>query len=247
MNNPSRATLRALDVFEKFAATGTPQSLSELARLVGIPVSTCHGLAKTLLERGYLYSIGSPRRLYPTKRLYGVAQRISDQDPIIEFVAPKLAGLRDATEETVILGKRQGNEVVYLEVLEGLNVIRYSARPGDLKPLHSSAIGKLILGELPEDKLEALLKRLKLERITENTIVDRDELVAELGKSKSRGYYLTEGENVSEVMAIAVPVQLSGETFGIAVAGPVARMKKGFEAHLAALVSCGKSIEAAFA
>jgi len=246
MNKSSRATLRALDVFESYAAIGAPQSLSELARLIGIPVSTCHGLARTLQDRGYLYSIGSPRRLYPTKRLLGVAQRISDQDPVIEFVAPSLMRLRDAIEETVILGKRQGEEVVYLEVLEGLNVIGYSARPGDLKPLHSSAIGKLVLGEMSREQFDAALKRIPLKRVTENTIASREELHLELERSRARGYYMTRGENVSDVMALAVPIRLSGETFGIAVAGPLPRMERNLESHLAALSSCSETIEAAF-
>lgn len=36
-----------------------------------------------------------------------------------------------ASAETTILGKRQGQRVVYLQLLEGPHPIRYSARPGE--------------------------------------------------------------------------------------------------------------------
>jgi len=245
-NNSSRAAIRTMDLFEIFATTGTPQSLSDLARLIDVPVSTCHGLVKTLQAKGYLYSIGSPRRLYPTKRLFGIAKSIADQDAVVEYITPYLTTLRDTTGETIILGKRQDHEIVYLEVAEGVNVIRYSARPGDLKPLHSSAIGKLILGNLSEGELCELLKKLALAQITENTITDHDCLLAELSTSRKQGYYITRGENVSEVVAVSAPVQLSGETFGIAVAGPEGRMSKALDTNRDALISCCAEIEAAF-
>jgi DNA-binding IclR family transcriptional regulator len=245
-NISSRTAIRTLDLFEMFATTGTPHSLSDLARRIDVPVSTCHGLVKTLQAKGYLYSIGNPRRLYPTKRLFDIAKSIADQDAIVEYVTPSLATLRDATGETIILGKRQEHETVYLEVVESMSVIRYSARPGDLKPLHSSAIGKLILGNLSEGELSELLTKLSLTQITENTITDHDCLLAELSESRKQGYYITRGENVSEVIAMAAPVRLSGETFGIAVAGPEGRMSKALDTNRKALISCCREIEAAF-
>ena len=108
----------------------------------------------------------------PTKRLLAVAQEIASNDPVLERIDPVLRTLRDSSAETVILGKRQGNTVTYLDVLEGRHTIRYAAAPGDSKPLHSSAIGKAMLGTLPAKELAALLKRLALPAITPNTVTN---------------------------------------------------------------------------
>jgi DNA-binding IclR family transcriptional regulator len=234
-----------LDLFETFAATGKPQNLSGLAALIDMPVSTCHGLVKTLQARGYLYSLGSPKRLYPTKRLLNIAERIAMQDPIVEYVGPALTVLRDTTGETAVLAKAQGDEVVYLEVIEGLHVIRYSARPGEFRPLHTSSTGKLVLGELPKDGARKAVARLHLEKITKNTVTDPDALLAEVAESRKRGYYVAKGEFVADVMGIAVPVKLSGDTFGIGLVGPVSRMQKKFESNLSALIACQEAVEGA--
>ena len=75
---------------------------------------------------------------------------------------PLLEKLRDESQETVIFGKRQADAVVYLQVVPGPHSIRYSASPGEIKPLHSSAIGKSILGSLKDGELRKLLEELPL-------------------------------------------------------------------------------------
>ena len=54
---------RTLEVFELFAQERQPLSLSDIARLLQIPISSCHDLVRTLQARGYLYELG-PRAGY---------------------------------------------------------------------------------------------------------------------------------------------------------------------------------------
>ena len=219
-----KSASRALDVFEAFGLCQRPLSPSEIAEAIDAPASSCHGLIRTLESRGYLYEAGR-RLMYPTRRLYDVARTILAHDPVIERVEPELTRLRDATRETVILGKRQDDGVVYLDVLEGLHTIRYSAGPGEIKPLHSSAIGKAMLGALPNDEMDRLLQRLDLPRVTEHTLTTVSRLTKDIAASRQRGYFVTRGENVSDVMAVAASLMLNDEPYGIAIAGPIHRME----------------------
>ena len=52
---------RTLDVFEAFAEAKRPLSLSEIARMIDSPVSSCHGL-RTLQKSGYMYALDVRRR-----------------------------------------------------------------------------------------------------------------------------------------------------------------------------------------
>jgi IclR family transcriptional regulator, acetate operon repressor len=226
---------RTLDVFEAFAAIGEPLSLTELAARIDAPLSSCHALVKTLQARGYLYPIEQRRSFYPSRRLYDVASEIARRDPLLQQILPVMTALRDATGETVIAGKRQGNEVVYLLVVEGTHIIRYREHPGSKKPLHSSAIGKAVLGSLDERALGTLLRTLRLPRMTEGTIVDVEALRADLRQSVERGYFRTRGENVAEVEAVALPFRLSGELIALAIAGPIERMRTREAAYVEAL------------
>ena len=153
---------RVIDIFEAFQHSLAPLSLTELAEAVDMPKSTCHAIVGTLTARGYLYSLSRPRALYPTRRMFDVMRDIAAKDPLVERATPVLERLRDATRETIILGKRQGDSVIYLQVVEGLHSIRYSAKPGEFKPLHSSSIGKAFLGTLKERELRAWLEDQQL-------------------------------------------------------------------------------------
>ncbi|MDP6390342.1 MAG: IclR family transcriptional regulator [Alphaproteobacteria bacterium] len=224
MKTSVKSADRALDVFEAFSLRQRPLSLTQIAEAIGAPASSCHGLIRTLESRGYLCSAGR-RLLYPTRRLYEVARAILAHDPVLERAEPELARLRDATRETVILGKRQDDGVVYLAVHEGLHTIRYSAGPGEVKPLHSSAIGKAMLGSLPEAELDGVLRHLELPRVTENTLTTVTRLAGDIAIGRERGYFVTRGENVADVMAVATSLVLNDEPYGIAIAGPIQRME----------------------
>ena len=234
---------RALDVFEVFASVREPMSLTELSARIEAPLSTCHNLVRVLQSRGYVYVLDQPRRFYPSKRIFDIASAIATHDPIVQRLLPILTSLRDVTGETVIVGKRQGDEIIYLEVIEGTHVIRYREEPGSRKPLHSSAIGKAILGSLDEGTLTDFLQGRKLAQKTERTIVEVDVLLQDLSVSRKRGYYMTVGENVSEVEAIAIATRFVGQTLAIALAGPIARMQEHQAARIEALRACQVEIE----
>lgn len=216
---------RMIDIFEAFQASQRPLSLTDLSEVVGIPKSTCHAIVSTLMARGYLYTLSRPRALYPTKRMYDVMRDVFAKDPFIEHVTPVLERLRDATRETVILGKRQGDSVIYLQVIDGLHAIRYSAKPGEFKPLHSSSIGKALLGSLKEPELRAWLEGRQLAPITPATKTGHEALIQDVLESRKIGYFVTRGENVSDVWAVAAFLTLNNETLAVAVAGPRHRIE----------------------
>jgi IclR family acetate operon transcriptional repressor len=242
MNAGVKTAERTLDIFEAFSRVRKPLSLSHLSQLIGAPVSSCHALVQTLRASGYLYAFDKNRCVYPTRKILKFAEIIARHDPLVEMMMPALCQLRDDTKETVILGKRQNKAVVYLEVIEGRHTVRYTALPGEYKPLHSSAIGKVLLGVLDDQALESLLSSITLTGITDKTITDLNQLHADLRASVERGYFVTRGENVEDVMAIAIPVTINHETMGLAIAGPIHRMGANLDPYLAYLKNAERSL-----
>lgn len=234
---PSRSALRAFDVLDAFRTAGRPLSLSEIAQMADIPLSTCHSVVRALEQYGILYFL-SNRESYPTRWLWDVAREINANDPIAARCLPALTALRDATRETVILGTRQDDRVLYLMVIESDQTIRYSSRAGDFKPLHSSAIGKVMLMTMPDAQREQWLSGHALDQATPATIIDAQRLRVDLQASAQRGYALTRGENVADVMAIAAALTWGPTTLGVAVAGPLHRMEQNEDTISQQLLSC---------
>jgi IclR family acetate operon transcriptional repressor len=219
---------RTLDIFEAFAAKQEPLTLSDLARHIKSPISSCHGVIRTLKARGYVYLLDK-RRYYPTRKLLDLGSRISPHDPVMERLLPHLETLRARTDETVMIGKREGDEIIYVVTIESVQTIRYTLHAGDRRPVHASAIGKALLGLLPDEQLAEELRRLKLKRFTEATL-SADGLFADVRKSRRRGYFVTRGEFDSGGMGVARAFAVESEAFAVGVAGPLSRMKAKLEA-----------------
>jgi IclR family transcriptional regulator, acetate operon repressor len=168
---------RALSIFEAFKLAERPLTLSELAETAGLPVSTCHGIVRTQMQRGYLYLSSRSRDLYPTRRLGDMAARIGTHEPYLERLEARLEALREQTRETAIAGKRQHDQITYLSVLEGPQTIRYSAAAGSIKPLHSTSIGKALLSALDDDSVRRWADTQALPAVTANTLTDPDALI----------------------------------------------------------------------
>ncbi len=222
---------RTLELFELFAREQRPLSLTDISRSLSAPVSSSFNLVRALESRGYLYGANARKGIYPTRKIFEISSAIAAAEPWVEKLAPLLLALRNATQETVILGKLHGEHAIYLTVVEGPQSIRYSARAGDLKPLHSSAIGKALLTFQEPGVRSKTIERLAMEKRTPQTITDRAHLLQDLKASAERGFTVTRGENVPDVMGLAVLAALGSEPYAIAVAGPITRMEPRMEAH----------------
>ena len=231
---------RVLAILEMFGRERRPLSLKELSEYCQIPSSTCHSLVQTLLKHSYLYNTGLRKDLYPTRKLYDIGVAIVTNDLILQRIEPAMQALRESTRETIILGKRHKDKIIYLEVLEGPQTVRYSAKVGDSKPLHSTCIGKTILSGWPPEEVRRWLTEHPQEKITENTITSYARLMDNLQGSKKLGYFTTRGENVPDVSAIAVPLSINDESFGLAVAGPSYRIDARFDEILRELKAAQK-------
>ena len=233
---------RTVRIFEIFAEAQEPLSLSEVSRALDAPLSSCLYLVRALESRGYLYAVGNRKHVYPTRKLYDMARAIAVGESWAERLEPVMLELRDATKETIILGKRQGTRVVYLSVLEGPQTIRYSAATGDFKPLYSSAIGKALMSDWDVAERKKMIAKLSLDPVTPTTIVDRDALLQDIEKTAARGYSISRGENVPDVMAIAKNVWIGDDQYAISINGPIYRMSLMAEIHCERLIDILKGV-----
>lgn len=234
---------RTLDVFELFAREMRPLSLTELAEGLAAPASSTLALVRTLVAKGYLYETRRRGGYYPTKRLAGVSRRIDQSDSIENLLEPHLHALRDATGETVVLGKREGFQLLYLDVIESAQPIRYTAEVGSARFLHANSLGKAVLSLLGDDALQDLLKRIDWVALTEDTKANEQSLREDLDIIRSRGWSENIRESIPDLAAVAKAFPLAGAEYAISVVGPVDRMLARWDEHAQALVKSVDSVQ----
>ncbi len=239
-----KTALRVIEIIETFAREKRALPLSELARLLDVPVSSCLALIRTLTGLGYLYETGRRQGYYPTGRLLAMAQRIARSDPVLDRVYPSLTALRDATRETVVFAKlSQDGRVVYLDVLDSPHTIRYAPVAGEFKDIHANSLGKALLSKQDEALAVDLLKRTPLARYNERTLDSVEAVLADMVSSRKRGWFLNLGESIADVGAIAWPVTLSGEHYAISVGGPIYRIEPHQEEYARILRAACTALE----
>ncbi|HKV15089.1 MAG TPA: IclR family transcriptional regulator [Reyranella sp.] len=239
-----RTADRTLDIFESFARRQRPIIVSDLARELSLPTSTCFALVRTLVDRGFLYYLRPRGALYPTRRLGKLAEAIGHHDPIAQNIRPHLEALRDQTGETVILGKLQGLGVVYLEIIESRQAVRYTMTVGAVRELHASSIGKAIVAAMEEEPRERLLAKLKYPRLTEHTIRSRAQYMKSLDEGRKRGYWTNVGESSPDVMGVALSVRIFGDLYGINLVGPQSRFDRHLKSYANALKATVRKVGA---
>jgi len=234
---------RTLDLFELFAREQRPLNLSQIAQLLAIPLSSAHGLIKTLQARGYLFELSRREGYYPSRRLPSLAEAIAAATPVGALVSPILGALRAESKESVVLVKRQGDRVQYVEVFETDESVRFSPVAGETKPIHTTASGKAILSTLAPDALDAALARLDLAPVTELSVTTPRELRDHIEKGRKRGYWVVAGENTRDLMALAAPVRIGGEVFAVVVGGPPPRIRAAIAEHAQRLLRACAEVE----
>ena len=135
-----------------------------------------------------------------------------------------LRRLRDDIGETTNLGTLDGPMIVHSLVFESSHMMRLAARVGDRASIHSTAIGKAIAAELPEERVLAMLNAVEMTPFTDTTITTHDAYVSALEVVRQQGYAVDELENQADGRCVAVALQGMPFPCGISVSAPARRL-----------------------
>jgi DNA-binding IclR family transcriptional regulator len=226
----SKIVDRTLDFLELFAKEKRPLSLSDIAQLLSIPISSCHDVVQAMQVRGYLYEIAPRAGYYPTLRLHALGKEIGDNDPVLMRTEILLRSLRDTLDESVSLLKVSGLNARYLLVFEPTHPLRILVKIGDsVRSLYGTSAGKALLASLDNRALGAFLTSAKLVPLTRNTIKSATALRRDLDLGRKRGWYLNREESLDGVTTISVPFKWNTSVYIVTIAGPSSRMDQKLE------------------
>jgi len=187
-------------------ADGADWSLSELARLTTIPLTTTHRLvtelaAAQLLER----APGGGYRLGPA---VGRLHRLAEDAPTVARLGPAvLDDLAAATGRRVRMGVLRELRVAYVEKAGRAPATSFSS--GATLPAHATALGKILLAFGPAASTRAVIA-CGLPRYTSRTLTRAGDLLHALSVARLTRVATCDGELVAGEYAVAAPVTAPG-------------------------------------
>ena len=218
----STLSFRVIELLEELEGA----RVTEVAEELDIPPSTAHSHLATLEELGYVIKEGD--FYHPSLEFLrhgNYVRNRKEEYRIAEMYTDKLHERTDCRSIFVVEEHGRG---VFLHTASGERPEWRHEELGNKLYLHNTAVGKAILAEMPDRRVDEILERWGLPEQTDRTITDREELMDELDAVRERGYAFNRGENITDMWAVGVAVTgRDGQVVGAFSASGAAKTMQG--------------------
>lgn len=202
---------KGLRVLRAFNDKIDKMTVSDAAKATELPRAGARRLLLTLHALGYLHTDGKYFGLSPKVLELGFSY-LSSQN-WLSIASPILEKLRDDLNEAVSVTVLEETEVVYVARFPVDRVMTMAMDIGSRKPAYCTAMGRVLLGDLPQTKTREILLASNLRAYTEQTLTDVNDLTAAICQVRQHGYCLIDRELEDSLVAISVPLRnYHGET-----------------------------------
>ncbi|SMB24210.1 Transcriptional regulator, IclR family [Sterolibacterium denitrificans] len=209
-----------------------PVSLKQLSLETGLHPSTTHRILAAMAASGFVERAG-PGTYQLGIRLLELGNLVKSRINIRDSAMPLMQRLHREIGESVNLGVRQGDEIVYVErTSSGRSTVRVVHLVGARAPLHVTAVGKLFLVEDGPHKVREYARRTGLPGFTPTSLTSLSALEKELDHVRRHGVAFDNEEIEQGLRCIAAPVRDdAGELVaGLSVSAPAERHRPDWAA-----------------
>lgn len=221
-------------------------TLTQVAEAVGLSRGTARRFLLTLQALHYIDSDG--KFFWPTPKVLQFSNAYLASNTLAEAARPTIRKLTELLGESSSLAILDAQDVVYISRVETQRIFSSGLEVGSRLPAFCSSLGRILLGGLSDEALDAFLVQSPKQALTNRTITDPARLAERIREARKSGHTIIDGEVELGVRSIAVPVcDNNGQIIAALNVGTSAarasldRMKKEF---LPALRGAAMEIEA---
>jgi IclR family pca regulon transcriptional regulator len=209
----SQSLERGLAILSCFTAKRPVLGIADIADELGMSRSTTHRYVITLVALGYLEQ-GASRKYRLGLRVTDLGMSAMNATGLREHAHPYLEELRQRTSYTAALGVLDGTEVLFVDRVRsfrrGQSALGLDLHAGSRVPAYCTAMGKLLLANIPESAQRDALATIRPTKRGPNTITSKKALRDEFDQVREAGFAVDDEELAAELFAIAVPVRDAG-------------------------------------
>ena len=206
---------RGLRVLAAFGTERARLTISEVAQLVGLNRATARRILFTLERLGYLESDGRAFRLTP--RVLAFAQSYLASSVVPAVMQPIVERISAAAGENCSAAVLHDLDVVFVARATPVRIVSIGLEVGYRIPAYLAAVGRVLLGGLSDQELDARLARIEPQAVTDRTVADKQALRDAIVTARHQGYALVNEEAEQGFSSIAVPVRRYDGTVACAI------------------------------
>jgi len=202
--------MRILEVFDQSHST---MSLKEISKTVDINLTSTYRFVNTFERLGYLRRSSHKNLLKLGPKAIALGRRFLAGFELSDIINPLLDGIHEKYNITVdsalfyedVHENMHEDVLVVIHVREAKRVLTFS-QPEMYRSLHFTALGKAVMAFHYHNLEEEILNRQPLESMTKNTLIEKAELLADLEKTRKKGYSLNNEEFMDGLISIGAPL-----------------------------------------
>ena len=211
---------------------------SEIEAALDMPQSSTSVLLRSLVEMGYLDYNRADRTYWPTLRVAILGDWM--RDSVSDFLhAEHVDALRDRFGETVLIGRRLGANVNYLQIARSGQQLQFYVQQFTRRPLCISASGRALLSTLDDAQVLKIARRTIHYATSDAEQINEAVLLSVVREIRQTGISETDerlgGESDLLAIATLIPSGQGDEPFSLCIAGPKERVQRRREEIIAAL------------
>jgi IclR family transcriptional regulator, KDG regulon repressor len=218
-----KTIIRAVSIIS--CISGGINSVTGIGETCSLNKATVHRLLK-VLEKTNLVREDPVSRLYMLGSLFTqfVSAPLVPHEYLIRCADREMKRLARDTQESVHLDILSGTYDMILKSIASTRVLRIVEETRESDYLHAGATGKVLLSQLNDKDLRVALKYTHFKHFTDKTVIQADELMAQIKQIRQEGHAISIGERISGVIAISVPVKKYVVPAAISILGPQDRL-----------------------
>lgn len=198
---------KLLKIIEYMSANHLPMRLKDISEHLEISQPTVVRYLRTLCEQGYVYHDDYTGYYSMTWKICRLGDSLHSNLVLRSMAGTLLAEFANRYNVGVLLAVERDGVLTYLDMVGAPHgSVDTMLRIGKDAPMHSTGSGKVLLSAMTVNRVEQLLDRNGLARLTGKTITDKDALFAELECVRKQGFALDNEECEMGHRCVSVPL-----------------------------------------
>ncbi|WP_144905553.1 IclR family transcriptional regulator [Halobellus captivus] len=193
-------------IVESLVETG-PMGVTETADRLDLTKSTAHRHLQTLAALGYAINDDGTYRL--SHQWFHIGVGVKSREPFYRASRRPLQTLADRTVKTAWAAVEEGGKLIFVNGAGANPTHNPDILVGSWSSITKTAAGKAILAHLPPSRVADIL-----ESNDDDEPFASVDLQKELESIRSRGYAMNQGEIISGISAIGMPVVVDNTVYG---------------------------------
>ena len=200
---------RGLAVIQAFSQRQRELTVSQISGRTGFSRAAVRRCLYTLSKLGFAASDDS-RHFHLLPRILALGHSYISSMPLAAMAQPILENVSRILHESCSIAALDKTEIVYIARANVTRIMSIDLGVGSRLPAFCTSMGRVLIADLPAEKLDEFMARVEFKRYTERTVANAEKLRQILRLVQRNGYCIVDQELESGLRSMAVPIRDSG-------------------------------------